>query len=232
MENGIEIPYGLSVEELRQAANESESANLAAFVALAHHPDDLALDVLREKAAAKDPYVRRIAVEAIGVHTRGFLLVDVVSRLLLDPFGPVVRSACDAAASHKMIECHALIIRLLTFADEHTVEEALWALKFLWRADDFPLVLRIFRSSRIENVRKRAAWTLRAAASDENWRDLYDVWRSDSLPRHRAWACELATTFGGLDEKTELMRLSEDPDGHVRTYAIRALAGLVCRDIS
>lgn len=224
--NGIEIPYALSVDELRQAANGSESTSWPAFVALAHHPDDSALEILREKAADKDPYVRRIAIEAIGVHPRGFLFADVVSRLLTDPFGPVVRSACEAAATHKMTGCHALIIRLLISPEEHTVEAALSALQSLWRAEDFPLVLNLFKASRIEDVRKCAAWTLRTAASGENWRNLYDVWRSDFLPRHRAWACELAAKFGGPDEKIELARLSEDPDGHVRTHALRALAGI------
>ena len=46
--NGIEIPYALSVDELRQAANGSESTSRLVFVALAHHPDDSASSTSRE----------------------------------------------------------------------------------------------------------------------------------------------------------------------------------------
>jgi HEAT repeat protein len=100
---------------------------------------------------------------------------------------------------------------------------ALHALRELWRDDDVERVLHQFSRGASAEVRKEAAWTLRSTASTATWRRLFDLWCEDALPRHRAWACELAGMHGSHDVLTALDRLTHDVDGHVRHAAAHAI---------
>ena len=65
--NGVQVPYGATVEELAHLVDGPIPARWAAFVALAHTSGEPALAVLRASAESPNPHVRRIAVEAIGI---------------------------------------------------------------------------------------------------------------------------------------------------------------------
>jgi HEAT repeat protein len=221
--NGLQVPYGASVEELERSVSGPIPARWAAFVALAHTAGERALAVLRESAHSSDPHARRAAVEAIGVHPEGGRAGDIMCRLLADTHDFVVRSACEAAARQQVAEAHDAILRLLDDEDESTRATALLALRELWKDTDFDRVFRVFASDMSTKAQKEAAWTLRSIASPSTWRQLFEVWRADSLPRHRQWACELAAAFGGREVLPDLGRLSNDVDGHVRESAVLAV---------
>ena len=131
--------------------------------------------------------MRRIAVEAIGVHPEGNRLDAVLCRLLSDAHGAVVRSAIEAAAVKRVIAAHDSILRLVDAGEESTRVVSLRSLRALWQEPDFDLVFRAFSSDASTDVRKQAAWTLRSNASRATWRRLFEAWRADALPRHREW---------------------------------------------
>jgi HEAT repeat protein len=227
--NGVKVPYSASIDELVRLIDGPAPACWAAFVALAHVPGNSALAVLRESTASSNPHVRRIAVEAIGVHHQGHRLGKVIRSLLSDPHPFVVRSACEAAFRQRSVEAHDSIVRLLDADEDSTRVAALRALRGLWQQADFEKVLRVFTSYASGEVRNEAAWTLRSVASATNWDQLFALWRVDPLPRHREWASELALHYGSREVVPELRHLAEDADGHVRKSAARAVQELEAR---
>jgi len=230
--NGVQVPYGATVEELAHLVDGPIPARWAAFVALAHTPGEPALAVLRASAESPDPHVRRIAVEAIGIHPEGNRLDAILCRLLSDEHGTVVRSACEAAAVKRVAAAHDSILRLIDAGEESTRVVSLRALRTLWQESDFDRVFRAFSSDSSTDVRREAAWTLQSNASRATWRRLFEVWLADSLPRHREWACDLASAYGGSDVLTDLSGLVNDIDGHVRERAAQAVRDLEARDVT
>jgi hypothetical protein len=89
---------------------------------------------------------------------------------------------------------------------------------------DFAPVFRLPLSDPSPAVRRDAAWTLRRTACAETWRELFEAWKGDQLPRHRLWACELAGEHGDESVGVELRALARDRDGHVRKAVARTLA--------
>ena len=227
--NGIEVPYGASVDQLAALVRGATPVRWAAFVALAHAPEESALAVLSESVRSSDPHVRRSAVEAIGVHAEGRRLSAQVCSLLSDTHDFVVRSACEAAAHHHLTDAHDAVLALLDAKPESSRETALQALRELWQDADFTRVLRAFTSETSTAVRKEAAWTLRSTASASTWRQLFALWSGDALPRHRGWACELAALYGSREVLTDLERLTRDVDGHVRDKAAQAVRDIEAR---
>ena len=230
--NGVQVPYGATVEELAHLVDGPIPARWAAFVALAHTHGEPALAVLRASAESPDPHVRRIAVEAIGIHPEGNRLDAVLCRLLSDAHGTVVRSACEAAAVKRVTAAHDSILRLIDAGEESTRVVSLRALRTLWQESDFDRVFRAFSSDGSTDVRKEAAWTLQSNASPATWRRLFEVWRADSLPRHRGWACDLASAYGDSDVLADLRGLVNDIDGHVRERAAQAVRDLETRGVT
>ena len=57
-------------------------------------------------------------------------------------------------------------------------------------------------------------------------------WRADSLPRHREWACGLASAYGDSDVLADLRGLVNDIDGHVRERAAQAVRDLETRGVT
>jgi HEAT repeat protein len=230
--NGVQVPYGATVEELAHLVDGPVPARWAAFVALAYTPGEPALAVLRASAESPDPHLRRIAVEAIGIHPEGNRLDAVLCRLLSDAHGAVVRSAIEAAAVKRVIAAHDSILRLIDAGEESTRVVSLRALRALWQETDFDRVFRAFSSDASTDVRKQAAWTLRSNASRSTWRQLFEAWRADALARHREWACELASAYGSSDVLADLLRLVNDADGHVRERATHAIRDLETRGVT
>jgi HEAT repeat protein len=227
--NGVKVPYDVSVEDLARLAQGTAPHRWAAFVALAHLPDDSALAFLQESAESPDPHVRRIAVEALGVHPDGPRASTVIVRLLADSHGIVVRSACEAARRQQLAEAHDSIIRLLNSPEDSTRRVAVRTLRSMWRESDLDRILEIFTSDPSSEVKKEAAWTLQAAGSESNWRQLFAMWQADSLPRHRRWAVELAGAFGDVGTLPQVQRLAADVDGHVRHRATQAIVEIEAR---
>lgn len=96
--NGIAVPYGRTLAEPR-ALLASDRHRWVAIVAIGRSAAPEALDLLAALASARDAYVRRLAVEVIGLRSDGRLLQHVVLERMRDAHGAVVRTAAEAAAS-------------------------------------------------------------------------------------------------------------------------------------
>jgi hypothetical protein len=220
--NGEPIPYDEPIEVLQTRVRAVASAAGAAIRALAEHPEPEALKFLVDLARARDPYLRRAALEAIGDHASGRDASEVVLSLLHDRIGFVVRTACDVAAVLGLASAHDRILELVGASEEATRLSALRALEGLWVSSDFEKVFARYVGDQSDEVRKRAAWTLNKNVGRENWKRAYESWSSDRLARHRVWACSIAERFGDRSALASLNALRADLDGHVRHAAERA----------
>ncbi len=225
--NGISIPYGAPLSELRALLEGPVPERWAAFYAVAATPGREALDLLLQYGNSPDHHVRRAALEAIGHHSEGRLAADIVLAALQDDSAFVVRTACAAAAELGLLKAHERLRALLTDdPEEQTRWAAVDALAVLWETSDHDALVTSFTTDKSDEVRKRAAWALRERVTRETWLQLFTLWRDAALPRYRTWACELAGTFGGAAQVEDLERLSQDDNGHVRSAAHRALQWL------
>lgn len=223
---GEPIPYDAPTAELRERVRVAGPPAWAAFRALAERDTDEALHALAEAARFDDPFLRRAAVGSIGLHPRGRALAATLTAALHDVDEYVVRTACAAASLLRLAESHDTVRGLLTHRMPTIRESALRTLGSLWTPDDFEPVLHVFRQDSSEEVRDEAAWVLRAHATEEHWRALFDAWSRDPLARRRLWACEVAGSFGDTGVLPELEQLRADKDGHVRKAAVRAMAAV------
>jgi HEAT repeat protein len=224
--HGVSIPYGASVTELKEMMHAPAPQRWAAFVALGHSAAIESLELLAERLLSKDSHVRRAALEAIGTHAEGRRCEQGVLRCFSDSSDEVIRQACRTAASLGLSSAHDDVLKLLDSPSGANRLVALGALSKLWHADDSERVIRILHKDDDANVRKEAAWALRKHATSDNCPALFAAWHGDAIPRHRAWACELAAEFRLSDVVDELARLTNDPDGHVRLAAQIALETL------
>ena len=79
---------------------------------------------MQDSARSPHPNVRRIAVEAIGIHPQGARLASAIRTLLTDPSPVVVRSACEAAARQRVVDAHDRVRRRLDINVVRTVHVA------------------------------------------------------------------------------------------------------------
>lgn len=228
--NGVPVPYDAEVSFLVSQLNRPGPQAWAAFLALGYHQSEEAFKVLVEYATSTNWEYRRAAVDAIAKHSLGKSVVQLLIALLKDPSQYVVREACNAISHLRLQEAHDPIMSLLDLEEDYTKSTALEAIRVLWRPADFASVFHIFCTDPSGDVRRTAAWTLRENASQKTWNELFNAWRTDSLGRHRVWATELVGEFGDSMSGKELAPLLEDPDGHVRKAARRALKKLLERD--
>ncbi|HEX5504038.1 MAG TPA: HEAT repeat domain-containing protein [Thermomicrobiales bacterium] len=182
--------------------------------------------MLTELTSSPDWQYRRSAAEALGYHRFGRQATSTLSRLLGDPSPYVVRTACDAVARLALHDAHDAVAALLRSSEAATRLRAVEALVALWQPDDFAPAFAAYRADSSEEMRRQAAWTLRATASEDTWQRLFEAWHRDPLPRHRVWAVELAAAFGDNEVKAQVQALTTDRDGHVRKAAQRSLQQL------
>jgi len=221
--NGISVPYDTTVDALQTQLHPSGPQAWAAFVALGYHPDRDAFDLLVELLSCEDWCYRRAAIEALATHRFGRDAAELLYARLNDPSAYVVREACHTIATLGLHNAHDAVLALLRADVAATRITALQTLSTLWRPTDFAAVKTIYSADPSGDVRKQAAWTLRANASEEIWLQLFDLWQHDPIPRHRTWAGELAYAFGDCHVAFQLQALARDTDGHVRKVAQRAL---------
>jgi HEAT repeat protein len=221
--NGIVVPYNARLSELREMAFRPWPDSWVAIEALAAKRGPKSLAILIQLTRSEDSHIRRLAIEAIGRHECGVQAGDVILALLSDPVGYVARTACEAAGELRLQAAHDKVLALINSADASTQQTALGILEVLWQPADFPAVFERYERDRSEEVRKRAAWTLRARADSENWLRLFNAWSKDSRADHRTWAGELMGEFGNPGHRDLLAPLVHDGDAHVRKAAERAM---------
>jgi hypothetical protein len=195
-------------------------------------PDAAALPLLARYARAHDPYARRMAVEVIGKHPQGRQLTPLILQALNDPSEYVVRTACEVAAHWVLTEARDAIVPLLSAASSSTRLAALRCIGSIWLETDFPQIFSMYEQDPEDSVRKEAAWVLRRHVSPENMRLLFESFSKDAIPRHRQWACEIASSSSDETAMQILSALSADPDGHVRHAANLALERKRPKDVS
>jgi len=195
----------------------------ASCAALGLHPSNEAFELLVDLAHSPSWNYRHAATRAIATHRLGRSAGSLLIALLEDESPYVVRAACDAISQLRLQEAHDAVLSLLHSSDQSTRFTALAALDVLWVPSDFDIVFRVFCEDASNEVRRRAAWALRAHANQENWEILFKAWSRDDLPRHKVWACELAEEFGDSNIRIALESLLLDCDGHVRKSAQLAL---------
>jgi len=132
---------------------------------LASRADATALRALADAAIADDQFLRRTAVEVIGIHPLGRELAGIILNALHDPSEYVVRTACDVVARWELNEAHDLVLARVTSASRATRRSAIRALDKIWLDRDVPILLRIYRSDPDPGVRREAARALRYRVS-------------------------------------------------------------------
>ncbi|WP_316237977.1 HEAT repeat domain-containing protein [Bradyrhizobium sp. SZCCHNR1015] len=194
--------------------------------ALLTRPDAAALALLRDASASADEFIRRTAVEIIGRHASGRNLNDVILRALADQSDYVVRAGCKVIEDWRWDAAHDAISNLIKSPSVSTRQVSIRTLGAIWQQTDFQPVFQIYKTDAETAVRREAAWTLRNNVSSADWRLLFDAFRTDALPRHRGWACDIASAFGHSDVVPFLNPLCTDRDGHVRKAAAKAMGAL------
>jgi hypothetical protein len=209
--DGVAVPYGRPASELQSLITGGAPERWAAVVALAESTDPTAPSCLADLSSSRDEHVRRFVVQWIGRIARRPELDHVVLGRLLDTSGPVVRTAAQVVWIFGMREARGRVIGLLKAASPATRGEALRTLEKIWHEDDFATVLALFREDSSRQVRRMGGWTLRATRTAARAKDLFELWRSDPLARHRTWACEIvAAASHGLAEQAQAEKPARD----------------------
>jgi HEAT repeat protein len=221
--NGVDVTYSASVSDLVAQLRPPTELSWAACIALGHNGTPEALDVLLGLVHDPDWCYRRASVEALASHPLAGTVAKQICLALGDSSPYVVRTACETVAALALRDAHDMVLGLTHSTSADTRQAAVRALSRIGRNDDHVRLMTIYVSDQVRAVRGEAAWALKANASQENWEPLFETWASDSVVRHRIWACELAMAFGGLSVHEQLVRLSHDANGYVRKAARRAL---------
>ena len=216
--NGVPVPYGATVEELRRRLSEPGPTAWAAFAALSDTPGTDALRLLIDYTRSADWRYRRLAVEAISCHALALEAADVLVSALKDSNTYVVTAGCRAVACHCSPQAHTWLVSLLSHTEPLVRAAAIEALARLWDTQDFEIVKRLSTFDASSEVRKEAARTLMLSADASNWRELYALWRASRVGHYRLWAVKLAYQFGGEESGQLLEGFQDDQDGHVRKF--------------
>lgn len=219
---GVPIPYALPLDELRRHLEIAGPTAWAACLALAERPEPEALELLVELTSRPEWQYRNLAIQGLGAHPLGAQAEGAVRKGLSDAVSQVARTSCDSAARLKLEAARPAIVALLDSPDEQLRFHALRAVKALWTGEEFGRVWDVLKKDKAEFVRQEAAVVLRETATKKTWRTLFNRWKREAVPRHRAWACEMLSAFGDDDDLPELQRLSRDSSKHVREAAERA----------
>jgi HEAT repeat protein len=211
----------VKVDEAIRTVESLAPACWPAFAALAEADDPRSVEVLERQLESRDWTRRRAAAEALGKNPRGAFVAPKLRAALADPKPYVVQAAARAVAAVGDRKTRPRLTALLTDREAATRMAALWALDDLWEPSDVDRVLLVADRDDSVDVRKVANWVLKRHASPEMWRSLFDLWARSQVPRERAWAMELAATFGGPSTLALLGPFLSDRDGHVRKYAQR-----------
>jgi hypothetical protein len=221
--NGQPVTSSESLSDLVSQLRPTGPKTWAAIVAIGKCNCIDALAVLLELFRDSDWRYRRCAIEAIALHPQGVSAAPTVVAALSDSSPYVVQTACDTVAKLHLSEAHDLVLHLLNSREPSTREAAISALSHIWQLSDFNHVLERFESDPEKDVRRAAGWALVNNQHVHTWRRLFDAWQSHPNACYRTWACYLIRDFGDANARSEIRSHLNDPDGHVRKAARRAL---------
>jgi HEAT repeat protein len=219
--NGIEIPNELSENMLEKLlANYPEK--WAAFEVLGNKNTLSSLEVLKKYALSGDRYEKIAAMNSLSKHGLGAQAADIIYKNLKSTDQLIMTAACNAVGGLGLKQFHEEIAFMLKSKDPNVRQAAIFSLSNIWLPSDFDLLALIYR--RDKRCRKDAAYVLYDHADPLNWKTAFELFASDKeVHRHRRFACHIASQYGGKDIIEAIKVLSNDPDGHVRKDAQRAL---------
>ena len=217
--NGVPVPYGATVEELRLKLKESGPIAWAAFEALSHTLGKGAVQSLNDLPCSLDWRYRRCAVEAISDHVLILVSAGILTHALEDQNVYAVITACRAVGHHRISTAHTQIVNLLAHAESSVREVAVEALAAVWQPQDFDTVIRLYLFDCSPEVSKCSAYALNQNATSATWRPLYNLWQGSSVACYRLCAVQLVHRYGGQEKGQLLGCFQSDEDGHVRKAA-------------
>ena len=221
--NGVDVPYSSTEEELIENIRNDNQAKWSSFIALGNKNSEKSIEFLLSCLSSEDWRIRRAALEAAKYHEHLSEHVDAVVKALKDTSAYVIREACLTIGDVALSDLHEEVFLLLSSKDDNTRANSMYAIDKIWQDTDYNKVLEIFFSDTDIDNRRRAAQILFNHANINTWQQLFDLWKNDSLGRHRMWACKLATVFGLSSVIADIEKLKNDPDGHVRKAAQESL---------
>jgi HEAT repeat protein len=219
--NGIEVPYDLDEKELEKLLADV-SRKWAAFEALGNKNTLNSFNILKKYALSRDIYERIAAINALSKHDKGACAADIIYENLKSTKPLVIIAACYAVGAFGLKQFHTEVQELLKSTDPNIRASAIESISGIWLSSDFEALVSIYQND--DDCRKTAAYVLFEQVEDSNWKKLFEIFANDKqVPRHRIWACHIASKYGGNDIIEKIKALSHDNDGHVRKHAKRAL---------
>ena len=207
--------------DLISVIENGDEGRWTAFKALGQKEDEQSKNFLIQQLVIGDWTHRRAAIEALATrHCE--VIADRIAGLLSDPSEYVLRTALDAVRCCVIRRSHDRVAALLSSTDESTVFSAVRALGAIWEPEDCRLVFGLHQSSRSVRLRKEAGYVLAQTAGPTNYKELVLYWMEHPQPYFRTVACELIDKFAASDLRHVLVKLQDDPDGHVRKAARKA----------
>lgn len=223
MINGQEVPQHLSMGELEQMLTSSDMQTFAlACEALRIHATHEAYLLLKAHIEDKDLYRRRYVMSVIfdweeASELKQELLHDLKSdhHFLVDTalnnlIYEKIRVEDDAIFSciernHRWLDGYYYQVLALVDKNESNLAR----------------IIKLFQSCDDPSARITIAERLPAFCTAENYQQIFAMTANDPQPRIRMAACCIAHYFGRMDL---LQPFADDPDGHIRNYALRASA--------
>ena len=158
--NGHEVPYDLTVEELRTFVECPGPKAWCAFVALGRSPDPRATDILVEKASASDWRFRRGALEALAERPMTDRVASAIRAGLGDSNEYVVESALLTAAKTQLRDLHDAIVPLLESRSATIRALAVGALRYDGQDEVFEELVLLFTRDQSPGPHRAAARVL------------------------------------------------------------------------
>ncbi len=220
--NGIVVPYEKDISELKDMLKEEMPYYSVACIALAYKSSIDSLNSLVEYLSNNDWCIRRMAIEALGYHSMGYLQADNLIKFLSDKSSYVIKATLEVIKVHSVNKARGKVLDLIKTGDEEIRKEAIACLLSISSEEDIKQIIQLFIKERSKLVKDEAACFIRQKLDNNNWSISVRLLKESNLARHRVWACELIGIYGDKKDIELLNQLKNDKDGHVRKAAFKA----------
>jgi HEAT repeat protein len=194
-----------------------ESADILAAIG-----DLASLDVLVRFAGHRHPFMRRIAVEALGQHPLAPQAVTTILSLLHDASPVVVRAACASVARIGSEDARSRLRELGEAAEPSTRAAAIEALGAFGDPLQLEFFQHVLQHDTAPEVVRAAEGAVKKLITATNWRPFFDEWSGSPNPARRVAACTLAQRYASAADSARIDPLTRDPLARVRRAAWRA----------
>lgn len=221
--NGKEVPESISLTELEQmlASHNMQTFSLACE-ALRIHAAHEAYLLLKAHIADKDPHRRRYVMSVIFDWEEASELKRELRSDLQSDHHFLIDTALNNLIHEKIRvedeEIFSCLERNHHWLDGYDYQVLALVDK---NGSNAARVIRLFQNCDNPSARIAIAEQLSAFCTAENYRQIFDMLANDPQSKIRMAACCIANSHRRMD----LLRSFEnDPDGHIRSYVLRASA--------